>query len=77
MNWFLSILDSAFRLEDMLDVEIILPDISFLKGHKEKIRGLAVTHLVRDAEVPLMFGQHLRLVFWMQSRCFAGVGTRL
>jgi ribonuclease J len=34
----------AFPSEDMLGVDIVLPDISFLKEHQSKLKGLAVTH---------------------------------
>jgi len=34
----------AFPSEDMLGVDLVLPDLSFLIENKDKIKGLVVTH---------------------------------
>lgn len=62
----------AFPSEDMLGVDIVLPDISFLKEHQGKFKGLAITHghedhiggvphIVRELDVPVIYGPALAL----------------
>lgn len=62
----------AFPNEDMLGVDIVLPDITFLKEHQSKLKGLAVTHghedhiggvpqIVRELELPVIYGPALAL----------------
>lgn len=62
----------AFPSEDMLGVDIVLPDISFLKEHESKLKGLAVTHghedhiggiphIVSSVNLPVIYGPALAL----------------
>ncbi len=60
----------GFPSED--GVDIVLPDITFLKEHEQKIRGLAVTHghedhiggipyLLKDVNIPVIYGPALAI----------------
>lgn len=62
----------GFPSEDMLGVDIVLPDISFLKEHEQKLRGLLVTHghedhiggipyMLKDVEIPVIYGSALSI----------------
>ena len=62
----------GFPSEDMLGVDIVLPDISFLKEHEQKLRGLVITHghedhigavpyLLKDLEIPVIYGSALSI----------------
>ena len=62
----------AFPSEDMLGVDIVLPDVSFLKEHQDKLRGLAVTHghedhiggipnILQHMDLPVIYGPALAL----------------
>jgi ribonuclease J len=62
----------AFPSEDMLGVDIVLPDVTFLQENEDKLRGLAVTHghedhiggipnLLHHLELPVIYGPALAL----------------
>lgn len=62
----------AFPSEEMLGVDIVLPDLSFLKANQDKIRGLAVTHghedhvggipfMLQEVTIPVIYGPSLAL----------------
>ncbi|MBZ0187561.1 MAG: ribonuclease J, partial [Candidatus Obscuribacterales bacterium] len=60
----------AFPTEDMLGVDLVLPDITFLKENADKIRGLAITHghedhiggipfILKELPIPVIYGPAL------------------
>ena len=60
----------AFPNEDMLGVDLVLPDITFLKENADKIRGLAITHghedhiggipfILKEVPIPVIYGPAL------------------
>lgn len=62
----------AFPSEDMLGVDIVLPEIEFLKEHQDKLKGLAITHghedhiggipyILKDVEIPVIYGPALAI----------------
>ncbi len=62
----------AFPSEDMLGVDIVLPDISFLLENQEKLKGLAITHghedhiggipyILKEMTIPVIYGPALAL----------------
>lgn len=62
----------GFPSEDMLGVDIVLPDVTFLKEHESKLRGLVVTHghedhigavpyILKDLEIPVIYGSTLAI----------------
>ncbi|MBK7748842.1 MAG: ribonuclease J [Candidatus Obscuribacter sp.] len=62
----------AFPTEDMLGVDVVLPELEFLKVNQSKIRGIAITHghedhiggipfMLQEITVPVIYGPSLAL----------------
>lgn len=77
----------GFPSEDMLGVDIVLPDITFLHENREKLKGIAVTHghedhiggipyLVRDLDIPVIYGPALALGLLHEKLKDFGVDNR-
>ncbi len=62
----------AFPNEDMIGVDLVLPDISFLVENQDRVKGLAVTHghedhiggipfILREMSIPVIYGPALAI----------------
>ncbi len=60
----------AFPTEEMLGVDVVLPELTFLKANQDKIRGIAITHghedhiggipfMLSEVDVPVIYGPSL------------------
>src|SRR5271170_3913720 len=62
----------GFPSDDMLGVDLVLPDMSFLVENQTKLKGLAITHghedhiggipfILKDITIPVIYGPALAL----------------
>ncbi len=69
----------AFPSEEMLGVDLVLPDLTFLVQQQSRLRGLAVTHghedhiggipfLLKEVTLPVIYGRPWHWDSWKKKR---------
>lgn len=77
----------GFPSSDMHGVNIVLPDVTYLKQNRDKIRGMIVTHghedhiggiayHLRDFDIPIIYGPKLALALLKEKLKEAGMLNR-
>jgi ribonuclease J len=77
----------AFPSEEMLGVDLVLPDLTFLSQQQSRLRGLAVTHghedhiggipfLLKEVTLPVIYGPALALGLLEKKLGEAGLSER-
>ncbi|MGH2416122.1 MAG: MBL fold metallo-hydrolase, partial [Microcystaceae cyanobacterium] len=77
----------AFPAEDMHGVNIVLPDMTYLRENRHKIKGMIVTHghedhiggipyHLKQFEIPVIYGPRLAMALLQDKLEEAGVANR-
>ena len=71
----------AFPGDDMYGIDLVIPDVSYLTKHKNRIRGLFITHGLQVCQVPAKAlrrhqGHHRQGLYHQQLSCQCHRGDR-